>query len=62
MKNYIQQPMSHEQWDPTKGDFYSRNIHEEDKSYEKKQKKKKALITFLAVAHIMLLFAIFMFY
>ena len=62
MKNYIQQPITHEKWDPTKGDFFSRNIHEEDKSYKKKQSKKKALIAFLIFTHILLLSVIFLFY
>jgi hypothetical protein len=62
MKNYIQKPMMHNEWDPTKGDYYSKKIHEEDKSYEKKQAKNKFLITFLVITHIFLLFIIFLMY
>ena len=62
MKNFIENPIKHSEWDPSKGDFISHSVFEEDKRYYKRQQKKKTFITILAITHILLLFIIFLMY
>ncbi len=59
MKNYIRKPITHESWDPSKGDYYSKNIHEEDKSYERKQTNKKNFVLLLIMIHLLLFLSLF---
>jgi hypothetical protein len=58
MSNYIKNPMSHQEWNPTMGDFFSQRVFEEDRLYEKKQKRQKILISSLISLHIILLTAV----
>jgi hypothetical protein len=54
-KNYIENPLSHPEWDPSKGDFFSSNVHREVQNHKKALKRKKLFITSLIAAHIVLL-------
>ncbi len=62
MKNYIKNPIKVKDWDPTKGDFVSERVLEEDQLYSSRVKKKKLVIALLAIAHIGFLFLILMMY
>lgn len=62
MKNFIDNPIKSQHWDPTKGDYINENVLNEDKLYLKKQQKKKTLITVLAITHILLFLIILMVY
>jgi len=55
MENYIEQPLSNPQWDPSKGDFYSESAIEEDKMYKRKLLAKNTLIGSLVLLHLVLL-------
>ncbi|MBK8945318.1 MAG: hypothetical protein IPM32_08625 [Ignavibacteriae bacterium] len=55
MSQYIQNPMSHPEWNPSMGDFFSKRVFEEDKLHEKKQNRKKIFISSLLVLHILML-------
>ena len=55
MSNYIENPIKNNNWDPSKGDFYSPSIIKEDRLYIRKQKRKLFLIVFLGFIHIALL-------
>ena len=35
MENYIQNPISHQDWNPEMGDFFSKRVYEEDRNFEK---------------------------
>ncbi len=54
-KNYIEKPLSHPDWDPSKGDFYSLNVHKEVQNHKKALKRKKLFITSLIALHFFLL-------
>ncbi len=60
-KNYIQNPLSHPEWDPSKGDFFSDKIHEEVQNHKKNIYKKKIFIRSLIIVHILLLIVVFFF-
>lgn len=62
MNNFISDPLKHKYWDPTMGDYISDRVVQEDRLYFKRQKRKKALLVFLAVTHVILLTLIVMFY
>lgn len=62
MPSYINNPIKNNKWDPSKGDYYSKNIHNEDLLIKKKVTKKKALILFLTLSHILLLLLILTLY
>jgi len=55
VSKYIQNPISHPEWNPTMGDFFSKRVFEEDKLYEKKLLKKKMFISTLIFAHFFML-------
>ncbi len=61
MSNYIENPLTHPEWDPSMGDFFSKRVFEEDKLYEKKQQKRKIFISSMVMVHVLLLFTV-MFY
>jgi hypothetical protein len=46
MKNFIENPIKNEFWDPSKGDYVNHNLMEEDKKYYTRKKKKKVFISF----------------
>ena len=58
-KEYIQNPLSHPEWDPSKGDFYSPVVHEEVLNHKKSLKRKKMFINSLIAIHIILLVIVF---
>jgi predicted nucleic acid-binding Zn ribbon protein len=62
MKNYIENPISNKNWDPSKGDYVSEKIIQEEKLYHKKTKRKKTFTILLAAIHLLLLFIIFLSY
>lgn len=62
MNNYIENPISNKDWDPSMGDYVSKEIIKEEKIYHKKTKRKKSLIILLATIHLLLLFVIFLSY
>ena len=61
-KDYIENPIKLKDWDPTKGDFISKQAIEEDKLYLNRKNKKKITIAFLTLIHVAFLFLIFLFY
>jgi hypothetical protein len=62
LKNYIDKPLTNNNWDPSSGDYVNLKILEEDLNYKKKQKRKTAFVTFLVFTHIILLLIIFLLY
>jgi len=62
MKNFIENPIQNEFWDPSKGDYINHNVLKEDKEYINRKKRNKVLISFLAILHIVLLVFIFSVY
>ncbi len=52
MSKYIQNPMSHPEWNPSMGDFFSKEVFEEDKLYERILLRKKIFISGLIFAHL----------
>lgn len=61
MQNFIKNPISHPEWNPQMGDYYSKNIFEEDKLHERKLLKKKIMIGSLVSIHIIMLAFVFVF-
>jgi hypothetical protein len=55
MSKYIQNPISHPEWNPSMGDFFSKRVFEEDKLHEKKQSRKKLFISSLLFIHVLML-------
>ncbi len=55
MENYIEQPLSNPQWNPSKGDYYSEKAIEEDRKYKRKLMMKNSLIGGLILLHLALL-------
>lgn len=62
MGNYIQNPISHQDWNPEMGDFFSERVYEEDKNYEKKQMREKILISGLITIHMIMLAVVFLYF
>ncbi len=62
MSNFIQNPISHPEWNPHMGDFFSQRVFEEDRQYEKKQFRKKILISGLLSIHMVMLAIIFIYF
>lgn len=62
MSNFIQNPISHQDWNPEMGDFFSERVYEEDKLYEKKQLKKKLLVRGLLFIHMIMLVSVFVYF
>jgi hypothetical protein len=62
MSNFIQNPISHPEWNPQMGDFYSQHVFEEDRNYEKKQLRKKIIVNSLLTIHLAMLAVIFFYF
>lgn len=62
MTGYIQNPLTHPQWDPSKGDYFSETVFEEDRMYEKSQIRKKFMISSLLSLHFLLLIAVVVYF
>ncbi|MCB0744541.1 MAG: hypothetical protein H6613_10480 [Ignavibacteriales bacterium] len=62
MSKYIQNPISHPEWNPSMGDFFSKRVYEEDKLYEKKQFRKKVFISGLVSVHMLMLIGVIYFF
>jgi hypothetical protein len=62
MENYIQNPISHQDWNPEMGDFFSERVFEEDRNYEKKQMRKKILVSGLISIHMIMLAVVFFYF
>lgn len=62
MSNFIENPITHHEWNPQMGDFFSHRVCEEDRLYEKKQFKKKLLVSSLVSIHILMLATIFFYF
>jgi hypothetical protein len=62
MENFIQNPISHKDWNPQMGDFFSKRVYEEDRSYEKKLLRKKILISSLFSIHMLMLAVVFFYF
>ena len=62
MENYISNPMSNDQWNPQMGDFFSRRVYEEDLLYEKKQFRKRIMISGLLTIHMIAFAAVLLYF
>jgi len=62
MSNFIQNPISHQEWNPQMGDFFSQRVYEEDLIHEKKEKRKKIFISSLLSIHMLMLATIFFYF
>lgn len=62
MADYIETPLSHHEWDPSKGDFFSPSVFAEDKHHEKKLSRRKFLISGLISLHLILLLSVVVFF
>ena len=62
MSNFIDNPISHQDWNPQMGDFFSQRVFEEDKLYEKKQLYKKIMVSGLVSLHMVMLAVIFIYF
>jgi hypothetical protein len=62
MENYIQNPISHQDWNPEMGDFFSERVYEEDRNFEKKQMRKKILVSGLISIHMIMLAFVFFYF
>ncbi len=60
MSNFIENPISHPDWNPNMGDFFSQRVFEEDRQHEKNELKKKILITSLISVHMIMLGVVFL--
>ncbi|GEM_PF-4298992 len=62
MENYIDQPLTHPSWNPSKGDYYSEKALEEERLYKRRMFKKKLAGGILAFLHFaLLMYAIYYF-
>ena len=61
MENYISNPMSNDQWNPQMGDFFSKRVYEEDLLYERRQFRKKIMMSGLITMQIMTLAVVFIY-
>ena len=62
MKDFIDNPVSVKDWDPTKGDFFSKRVMEDDQLFLRRKKRKKILIGFLTFIHVAFLILMLLFY
>ena len=62
MANYIENPLTHPEWNPKKGDFFSQRVYEEDLLHERNQFKKKILVTSLVSIHMLMLAIVFVYF
>lgn len=62
MAEFIDKPLSHPEWDPSKGDFYSPTVFADDQYHEKSLKRKKIFIGSLISLHMLLLLSVFIFF
>jgi hypothetical protein len=62
MSNFIQNPISHQEWNPQMGDFFSQRVFEEDRLHEKKQLRKKIMISSLISVHLLMLTVVFVYF
>lgn len=61
MSNFIEDPLEHPEWDPSKGDYYNKTVFAEDKQHKKNLLRKKILVSSLALAHIVALALVFIY-
>ena len=61
MENYIQNPMSNKEWNPQLGDFFSRKVYEEDLLYERRQFRRKMMVSGLLSIHMIALVAVLLY-
>jgi len=62
MSNYIENPITHQEWNPQMGDFFSPRVYNEDRLYEKKQLRKKIMIRSLNSIHMIMLTIVFFYF
>ncbi|PID61591.1 MAG: hypothetical protein CR986_02750 [Ignavibacteriae bacterium] len=62
MSDYIKKPLENSNWHPSDGDYVSKSILKEEITFRKKQKRKKFIISVLAITHILLLLLITLYY
>ena len=62
MENFIQNPISHKDWNTQMGDFFSQRVYEEDQIFEKKLLRKKILISGLFSIHMLMLAMVFFYF
>lgn len=62
MSNFIEKPISHPDWNPNMGDFFSQRVFEEDRRHEKNQLKRKIFIGGLISVHMIMLAAVLFFF
>ncbi len=62
MASYIDQPLTHPEWNPSKGDFYSEKALEEERLYKRRMLKKKLAAGALVFLHFaLLIYAVYYF-
>lgn len=59
MSKFIDEPIHNKDWDPTKGDFFSESVYEEDKRYKFKLFKYRIKLFSILFIYIVLLIMIF---
>jgi len=62
MSNYIENPISHPEWNPQMGDFFSQRVYEEDLLHEKRMRQKKILVSSLVSLHLIMLVVVFLYF
>lgn len=62
MSDFIKNPIKENGWHPSHGDYVSKSIMEEEHIHNKKERRKKTIISFLAITHIILLVSIILAY
>ena len=62
MANYIENPITHPEWNPEKGDYFCRRVYEEDLLHEKYLFKKKIFVSGLISLHMLMLAAVFFYF
>lgn len=54
MSQYIKNPISHPEWNPSMGDYFSKQVFEEDKIHSKNLTKKRILVSSLVILNLLL--------
>lgn len=62
MANYIETPLTHPEWNPKKGDFFSQRVYEEDLLHERNLFKKKIIVSSLISIHMLMLAVVFVYF
>ncbi|MEE9429487.1 MAG: hypothetical protein V3V16_00500 [Melioribacteraceae bacterium] len=62
MSDFIATPLSHPEWNPTHGDYYSASIVADDEFHERKINRRNYLIGSLISVHIVLLVSVVIFF